>query len=134
MSERVRDVFNRHHPTFQQEQIGDVLAYAPVVFTVAVTADARDGDGTPVEYTIPFDCRVIGGWVECTAADSDGTLKVTDGTDDVVGATVCAVDEALTFFASVDDSKASLSAGDTIEVEANQTGTRGIVRIMCLKA
>lgn len=136
MSEALRDRLNRNMPlSMVDEKAGDIIAYAPVVFEIPVTADARAPvDGAPAELVVPFGCKIINVWIKATAADSNGTLRLSDGTDNITNAMVCAVDNTVVNAGTIDKTKNTLAAGSKLVVTANQTATRGVVHVMALRS
>lgn len=107
----------------------------PVVIRYAVTADASSGLAI-FDAACPFKLRICDVTVECTTAETNGTLKLTDGTNDITDAIACAADTAVDRAATIDDSKAELAAGATLKVVAagdTAANTRGIVTILAVK-
>jgi len=125
MSETTRGILNNTSPDAQRVRLGDCVAYAPVIFAYAITADAT---GNPTAFTAPFAMQIDDIHVIATATSGGGTVIPKKGTDAICTEIACATDGALARMAAgVDDTKLVLAAGDTVGVDANGAADRGIV-------
>lgn len=85
--------------------------------------------------TVPFDCEVIDVIVQAQGASANGTMTLTDGTSDITDAITCAVDKTVTRAGTIDDSKSSLSSGDTLEVDCDgdtAADTIGLITVLVI--
>lgn len=102
---------------------------APVLYiNYAVTADATSG--LTITSNLPFAIEILDVIVQCTTANALGTLKLTDGTNDITDAMVCAVDKVIVRAGTIDDAYSGLAAASTIKVVANGAADRGTVTIL----
>ena len=97
---------------------------------VVVTIDTDASSGITV--TIPRAMTVVDVITQATATSGGGT--VTLNPDIPSGAQTMATDLAIVRAAEIDDSVASLDAGDTITFTTNGAADRGIVTLVCVPA
>ena len=109
----------------QTNQLGTLIKGSPVVVKVTISADATGEKAV----TIPYDMEVIDVVVQCTAANSSGTLTLKNGTA-VTDAIICAVDKVITRAGTIDDAYSTLYTTSTVTVDANGANDRGIMWII----
>lgn len=64
----------------------------------------------------PFKLRIVDVIIEPRGASANGTMKITNGTNDITNAMVCAVDKTMVRAGTIDDAYSTIAAGGTIEV------------------
>ena len=112
------------------EQINDVVSNGLYTITGAITADATGG----LAFSVPFDCVVVDAVVQCTAANASGTITVSDGTNDITDAMICAVDTTIVRAGTIDNAYSALSEGDSLTFTTNGAGDRGVCEVIVKKA
>jgi hypothetical protein len=111
------------------QKIAKVDGYTvPVVIEFDVTADASSGIKI-FDANLPDKIEIVDVVIKCKATSAGGTLKITDGTNDISNAVVCATDDAVTRAGSIADAYATLSEGATLSVVAAQAADRGKIFI-----
>ena len=101
----------------------------PKTLVQKIVADASSG--IAVSGLVEGD-EIIGVRIICTVAETNGTLKVTDGSPaDITDAIICAVDKVATEAGTIDDGTSTLPASGAVIIAAGDTAanTRGIVII-----
>ena len=63
-----------------------------------------------------FDCEIIEVIVQMQGTSTNGTMKITNGTNDITDAMVVAVDKTIVRAGTIDNAYSSLEIGDTLEV------------------
>lgn len=97
-----------------------------------IVADASSGLDV---YTanVPFAMEIIDVIVQCRAASASGTVTVSDGTNDITNAIVCAVDNTSIKASSIVHAYSTLAAGDTLDVTTNGAADRALVTFVVRK-
>ena len=116
------------------EQVADGGANVPVIITKNVTAGAASI--LIYDAAVPFKMEIVDVIIQPRGASTNGTMKITDGTDDITDAITCAVDKTIGRAGTIDDAKAVLAAGDSLEIVcAGDTvaNTIGLVTIVAVK-
>jgi len=106
------------------------MASASVKATLAVVLDASglndQFNTTAVALTATRPLTVVDAYVIARAADVGGTATVRKSTNAIFTAVVCAADGALIRAAAgYSAADAAIAVGDSLNVIANQAGTRG---------
>lgn len=81
--------------------------------------------------------EIIDAYVIATVAESNGTVKITDGTNDITDAFACAVDKVKTSMGTLDDAHNVIGVGDTATVITGgdtAANTRGILVVTYIPA
>lgn len=113
-----------------QATIAGVDISTPIYITYAVTADATGGLSI-FTANCPYPLIIDDVIVQCTTANAAGTLKLTDGTNDITDAMICAVDKVVVRAGTIDDAYSTLALNGTIKVVSNGAADRGKVTIVC---
>ena len=113
-------------PDNQTAALGTLLKGSPIIVKKAVTVDATG----ELSITIPYDMEVVDVVVQCTAANSGGTLTLKKGGSAVTNAIICAVDTTITRAGTIDDAYSTLYTTSTVTVDANGAADRGIMWII----
>jgi hypothetical protein len=79
----------------------------------------------------PRKILIIGAWLICSAAHANGTIKLTDGTNDITDAMICAVDKVVVHAGTIDDAYNTIALGGSLSLVPANTGT-GEVFILCI--
>lgn len=79
------------------------------VTTGAASIDIYDADA-------PFKFRVVDVVVEPRGASTNGTVKITNGTNDITNAMVCAVDKTMVRAGTIDNAYSTIEAGGSLEI------------------
>lgn len=106
----------------------------PKTLVVKIIADASAGVAIA---GLAVGDEIIGAYVICTAANANGTLKITDGVPaDITDGMICAVDKVVVNVGTIDDAKSTLpaSGAEIISVGGTAADTRGIVVISYIPA
>jgi hypothetical protein len=64
----------------------------------------------------PFKFRVVDVIVEPRGTSANGTMKLTDGTNDITNVMTCAVDKTIARAGTIDDAYSTIAAGGSLEV------------------
>lgn len=126
MSDVYDKLDNTTQPDLQAAKLGTLIEGAPVVVKVVIDADYTGEKSV----TIPYDMEVIDVVVQCTAANSDGTLTLKNGTNAISDAIICAVDKTITRAAAIDDAYSTLYTTSTVTVDAAGADDRDIMWII----
>lgn len=122
--------YNNSNPGTQLIQMGsrmkEVEDRGLYFIEIAVTADGTGGIST----TAPFACEVLDIIVQARAASGSGTLKLTDGTNDISDTIACAVDKTMARAGTIDDAYSSLAEGATLSAVANGGTDRGLMTVV----
>jgi len=94
----------------------------------AVTADATGGLAI-FEANAPFAFEIIDVRVQARATSGGGTLKLTDGTNDITDTIACATDTNIDMADTIDDTYSTIAANGTLKVVANGAADRGLVTV-----
>ena len=100
----------------------------PIRIVYPVTADASSGLAI-FDGDCPSGFYITGVSVIATATNASGTLKLTDGTNDITDTIACATDKAVDYAATIDDAYYDVLKNGTLKVVANGAADRGIVVI-----
>jgi hypothetical protein len=126
MSDVYDKLDNTTQPDLQAAKLGTLIEGAPVVVKVVIDADYTGEKSV----TIPYDMEVIDVVVQCTAANSGGTLTLENGGHAVTDAMICAVDTTIVRAATIDDAYSTLYTTSTVTVDAHGANDRGIMWII----
>ena len=137
MSETMRKKLNNMHPTFQELQAGDAIAYAPVLITYNANSDHSTAKPA---FVAPFAMRIVDVTVKANATNASGTLVPQKGTDAMCTGIACAADGAVSRLAAgavvANDARLILAAGDTVNIQSvggTAASTRGFVTFMAVR-
>jgi len=64
----------------------------------------------------PFNMEVVNVIVQPRASEANGTVKITNGTNDITDAMVCATDKTMVTPATIDDAYSTIAEGGTLEI------------------
>lgn len=118
--------------TLQSEML--VEQAEPKIVVAKITADASGG--IAVAGLVEGD-EIVAASVICTVANASGTLVLETGADDdITDGIICAVDKAVEYAGSIDDTHSILPAtgAQIISVGGTTTATRGIMVITYIPA
>lgn len=134
ISESEKNALNNMCPVASKVKLGDEVEHVTSngLYTVTgtITADATSG----LAVSVPFDCTIVDVVVQCTTANASGTVTVSDGTNDITDAIVCAVDKTIVRAGTIDDAYSGLSEGDTLTFTTNGAADRGVVEVIVKKS
>ena len=91
---------------------------AAVPFVIKGTATA--GDTVVMVTSIPFKMQIIDWWVVATAGS--GTIKITDGTDDITDAVTCSGDTDIVGGGEIDDDYSTVAKAGTLKMVSTGAG------------
>jgi len=80
----------------------------------------------------PFKFEIVDVVVQARDTVGGGTMKVTDGTDDITDAIACATDGNKVRAGSIDDSKATIDVGGSLKCVGSAAGVKGLVTILAV--
>lgn len=139
------DRLNRGCPMLAGVKLGDKLAEVEkgalgsgLYFPVAIVCDVTTGaaDIKIFDADAPFAFELADVIVQPRGASVNGTVKITDGTSDITDAMVCAVDQTMARAGTIDDSKASIAEGGTLQIVCAGdavANTKALVTILALR-
>ena len=137
MSETMRKKLNDMHPTFQEQQAGNAIAYSPVVITYNANSDHSTAKQA---FVAPFAMRIVDISVKANATNASGTLVPQKGTDAMCTGITCAADGAVSRLAAgavvANDARLTLAAGDVVNIQSvggTAANTRGFVTFMAVR-
>jgi hypothetical protein len=93
---------------------------------VPITADATAG----INFTVPFDCKIVAAQVICDAANASGTLTVRNVATAITSAMICAVLDTITLATTLLTAQRAQAAGtvlNVISIGGTTANTRGTV-------
>lgn len=122
------------------------------VISSAKIATSANGAGVPVVVTYdvttgaasikifnanaPYKFEVLDVIVQPRGASTNGTIKITNGTNDITDAMVCAVDKTMVRATTIDNAYSTIAASGTLEIVCagdSVTATIGLVTIIGVK-
>jgi len=121
-----------------QEDLDDLQSGVVVADSVSqlVSFELNVTNGTAANLIFnenaPFKFEVVDVVVQTRATVGGGTMKITDGTDDITDAIVCATDGNKTRAGNIDDSKATILAGGSLKCVGSAAGVKGLVTILAV--
>jgi hypothetical protein len=71
--------------------------------------------------------------VRSKATSGSGSLKLTNGTNDISNAIACATDKAVARAGTVDSAYSTIAKGGTLKVVSNGSTDRGLITIIAIK-
>jgi hypothetical protein len=126
--------FNNESPGNQLAQIGshvkELEDYAPAFLYKGIIADATAGIDVFDSDGAPFQLEIIDIIVQARATSASGTVKLTDGTNDISDAIIMATDKAMTKAGTLDDAYTLIDAGGALKLVTNGATDRGLVTIV----
>lgn len=103
-----------------------IKANLTVVFDSSGALEAFNVTALALTATRPL--TVVDAYVIGRAADAGGTAQIRNGTNAIFTAMACAADGTLTRAAGgYSATNASIAVGDSLNIIANQAGTRGVL-------
>lgn len=137
LSEGGAKAFDNSSIAEQNIQIGsrirDLEKKSLYFFEASVEADATGGLDVFDSDGAPFALEVIYVIAQCRVAKALGTVKLTDGTDDISNAIVMAVDKTSIMSGTIDNSKSTIAKGGTLKVVTNDADDRGLVTTVAVR-
>lgn len=119
------------NPEFERAGAFTRLAYAPVIITYQISANAT---GNPTAFVAPFAMRIVDIIVEAQATSGGATLAFTNGSTAMCTAIACAADGGVTHLsAGAVSAELLLAAGDVIHVDASAANVLGLVTFIGYK-
>ena len=101
----------------------------PVFIEYDVEADATGGLSI-FNANAPYKFEIVDVIVEARATSGSGTVKLTDGTNDITDTIACATDTAIDRAATIDDTYKTVLKNGTLKVVANGAADRGRITIL----
>ena len=86
----------------------------PVIITEIITTGAAEVK--IFDAAAPFKFRILDVIIEPRGASTNGTMKITNGTNDITNAMTCAVDKTIARAGTIDDAYSTISAGGSLSV------------------
>ena len=111
---------------------GAVVTPVHIVYDVttgAASIDIFDADA-------PFKFRIVEVIIEPRGASTNGTVKITNGTNDITNAMVAAVDKTMVRATTIDNAYSTIAAGGSLEIVCAGdavASTIGLVTIIAQK-
>jgi len=127
MSEITRKKLNDMHPTMQELKAGDLMTYAPVIFSYDQTTAANSAAQTV--FTAPFKMRIATILVHGKNAEA-AVVTMRKGTTALATA-ITAADQALvSVSAGLVDAQLTLNAGDIVTMQTGHANSRSRVTVI----
>lgn len=98
-----------------ESSITDVGINFPILLTYAVTTGAATGLEI-FKANAPFKFQVLDVIIQARGASTSGTMKLTNGTNDITDTIVCAVDKTLGRAGTIDVAYSEIDVDETLEV------------------
>ena len=130
MNETMRLKLNNMHPTMQEQQAGNAIAYAPVAFSYDQTAAANAAAQTML--TAPFPMRITDVLVEGKNAEA-AVVTVRKGTDAICTAITAADGTLIHMTAGVVAARLVLAAGDIVTMQTAHANSRSRVTVLGMR-
>jgi transaldolase len=130
MSEINRDKLNRMHPTFQEVKAGDMMVYAPVIFTYDQTAAANAAAQTV--FTAPFPLRIVDVLVEGKNAEA-AVVTLDNGTTPICTAITAANQALIHMTAGVVTAELEFDTGDVLTMQTGHANARCRVTVIAIR-
>ena len=123
---RDKRLLNRGDPMLARTKLGTDLqslekghietSYAR--FPIAIVYQVTTGSSSINIYnaTMPWAFEIVDVIIQCQGTSTNGTLKITNGTQDITDAMTCAVDNTMDRAATIDNAYSTLAADDTLEI------------------
>ena len=115
LSAAQEDRINRHDPVRAGTSLGTLLKKAGNVLAFNITTGAVSGLEI-FKQNAPFKFEVVDVVIQMRGTSTNGTMKVTNGTNDITDAMTVAVDKTVVRAASIDDAYSTIEKGQTLEV------------------
>lgn len=128
---------NDSSPADQLVQVGsrikDLEDKSLYFFEKAITADGTGGLDIFDVAGAPFALEVINVIAQARATSGSGTVKLTDGTNDISDAIAMATDKTSIKAGTIDDVYSTLAKGDSLQVVSNGANDRGLVTVVAVR-
>ena len=115
ITEVQEDRINRHDSVRAGTVLGTLLKKSGNTLVFEVTTGATSGLEI-FNQNAPFKFEVVGVSIQPRGASTNGTMKLTNGTNDITNAMVVAVDKTMVVAATIDDVYSTIEKGQTLEV------------------
>jgi hypothetical protein len=130
MSEINRDKLNRMHPTMQEVRGGDMMVYAPCIFTYDQTTAANAAAQTV--FTAPFALRVVDIIVEGKNAEA-AVVTFDNGTTQMATAITAANQAVVHLSAGAVAAELEFAAGDIMTMQTGHANSRCRVTVLAIR-
>lgn len=128
------DRLNKSCPLFGATKLGSKLQKLDDVLEYEVETGAADikifNNNAPVKF------EIVDVVIQARGASTNGTMKLTDGSNDITDAIVCAADNTIGRAGTIDDAYSTIEKGGTLQIVcAGDTvaNTKGLVIIKVRK-
>ena len=125
------DRINRHDPVRAGTSLGTLLKRAGNVLAFNLTTGASSIK--IFNQNAPYKFQIVDVIIQPRGDSTNGTMKITDGTNDITDAMVVAADKTMVRAASIDDLYSTIEKGQTLEVVCagdTAANTIGLVTII----
>lgn len=95
----------------------------PFIVHVNINGAVAKGTIPVVASAFPFKALLYDVVVIPAGAETGGTIKVTDGTNDITNAMTCAVDKTIARAGTIDDAYSTIAQGGSISLVTASSGT-----------
>lgn len=119
LSSANRAKLGNDNPTSQGVALATALSYANTIVRAVVDSTAASG----FNITMPVAMEITDVVIQAQAAANTGTLQLRRSTNAITDAMICAVDHTLARAATIDNARATTTAGETLNVIS--TGSDG---------
>jgi len=105
---------------------------------IAITKEVTTGSADVKIYDAdaPFKFEIVDVIVQPRGASTNGTIKLTDGTNDITDAIVCAVDKTIGRASTIDNDYSEIAADGTLQIVCAGdvvASTVGLVTVLVIK-
>ena len=102
------------------------------IFIIEVLTEAAISEEKVFDADVPAAFQVIDAWVISELTGSSDTVKITDGTNDIVAAMSTATLDLLVRAVDIDGTYSKIAAGGSLSI-VTASGAAGLVFIVCQK-
>jgi len=132
ITKKQRERMDRGCPLFDEDSIEFTKVDEPILIIDIVTTGAATGLEI-FKVNAPFKFEILDVIIQARGTSTSGTMKLTDGTNDITDAIVVATDKAVTRVGTIDDAYSTIKKGGTLEIVCGGTtigDTKGIVTVV----
>ena len=95
---------------------GDIDLYEKITQEIVYDVTTGSASIKIFDANAPFKFEIVDVVIQSRGTDGTGTLKITNGTNDITDAMTCAVDTTMARAATIDDAYSEIDEGETLEI------------------
>lgn len=118
-----------------QEADGPDQGHAAIGVPLIIRKDASAASASIDIFTAdcPYKLKIEEVIIECVGANGSGTVKLTDGTNDITDEIVCAVDEVVNRAGTIADAYSTIAKDGTLSIVKNAAADKAFVKIIAVR-